>query len=56
MDLMNLIVQSFINSDVCSIHLLQEARLVALSENGDETATEKLKEVRVDYSILTSFV
>ena len=32
---------------------MQEARLVALSENGDETATEKLKEVRVDYSRLT---
>lgn len=28
-----------------SICPLQEARLVALSENGDEAATEKLKEV-----------
>lgn len=51
---MNLIVQSCIKSDLYSIHLLQEARLVALSENGDETATEKLKEVRVDFSSLTS--
>ena len=34
---------------IYSIHSLQEARLVALSENGDEAATEKLKEVQVDY-------
>ena len=42
-------MQSCISSDIFSIHLLQEARLVVLSENGDETATEKLKEVQVDY-------
>lgn len=41
---------------VYSINFLQETRLVALSENGDETATEKLKEVQVDYSSLTSSV
>ena len=52
----HLIVQSCSNSDIYSIHLLQEAHLVALSENGEETATEKLKEVQVDYLILTLFV
>lgn len=35
--------------------LLQEAHLVALSENGDEAATEKLKEVLEHCCILVSF-
>lgn len=35
--------------------LLQEAHLVVLSENGDEAATEKLKEVLEHCCILVSF-
>lgn len=35
--------------------LLQEAHLVALSENGDEAATEKLKEVLEHCCIPVSF-